>query len=86
MNEELSTSFDAGSIARRNMLRLARSLRSERQLYSAVYLLKRLLEDYPSTAESRQAVREYASLADFFERQGMVHTALSMYEWLRQLA
>jgi hypothetical protein len=67
------------------MLRMARDLQQEGQVYSAIYLLKRLLNDYPETPESRMAVQEYAALGEFFESQGMVHTALSMYEWLGQL-
>lgn len=85
MSEERSSSFDPGTVARRHMLSMAQSLRREGQIYSAVHLLKRLLGEYPETAESRLAVLEYASLGEFFESQGMVHTALSMYEWLRQL-
>lgn len=31
------------------------------------------------------AVRDYAALGEYLESQGMVHTALSMYEWLEHL-
>jgi hypothetical protein len=86
MSMEYSPSFDPGSVARKHMLRMARDLQQEGQVYSAIYLLKRLLNDYPETPESRMAVREYAALGEFFESRGMVHTALSMYEWLEQLA
>ncbi|HEY7419801.1 MAG TPA: hypothetical protein VH593_31780 [Ktedonobacteraceae bacterium] len=86
MSMHYSPSFDPGSVARKHMLRMARDLQQEGQVYSAIYLLKRLLNDYPETPESRMAVQEYAALGEFFESQGMVHTALSMYEWLEQLA
>ena len=86
MSMEYSRSFDPGSVARKHMLRMARDLQQEGQVYSAIYLLKRLLHDYPETPESRMAVQEYAALGEFLESQGMVHTALSMYEWLEQLA
>ena len=85
MSMEYSPSFDPGSVARKHMLRMARDLQQEGQVYSAIYLLKRLLNDYPETPESRMAVQEYAALGEFFESQGMVHTALSMYEWLEHL-
>ncbi len=85
MSMEYSPSFEPGSVARKHMLRMARDLQQEGQVYSAIYLLKRLLNDYPETPESRMAVQEYAALGEFFESQGMVHTALSMYEWLGQL-
>ncbi len=80
-----SQSFEPGSLARKHMLSLARNLQAEGQVYSAIYLLKRLLEDYPETPESRMAVRDYAALGEYLESQGMVHTALSMYEWLEHL-
>ena len=86
MGVDYSRSFDPGSVARKHMLRMAKELQEEGHVYSAIYLLKRLLEDYPETPESRIAVQEYAALGEFFESQGMVHTALSMYEWLEQLA
>jgi tetratricopeptide (TPR) repeat protein len=81
-----SPSFDASSVARKHMLRMARDLQQEGQVYSAIYLLKRLLDDYPETPESRIAIQEYAALGEFFESKGMIHTALSMYEWLEQLS
>lgn len=86
MGVDYSQSFDPGSVARKHMLRLAKELQEEGQVYSAIYLLKRLLEAYPETPESRIAVQEYAALGEYLEKQGMVHTALSMYEWLEQLA
>ncbi|HEU5200882.1 MAG TPA: hypothetical protein VFU32_14685 [Ktedonobacterales bacterium] len=86
MSMEYSRSFDPGSVARKHMLRMAKDLREQGHVYSAIYLLKRVLEDYPETPESRIAVQEYAALGEFLEKQGMVHTALSMYEWLEQLA
>jgi tetratricopeptide (TPR) repeat protein len=86
MGIEYSQSFEPGSVARKHMLRMAKELQEEGHVYSAIYLLKRLLEDYPETPESRIAVREYAALGEYLEKQGMVHTALSMYEWLEQLA
>lgn len=81
-----SPSFDPSSVARKHMLRMARDLQQEGQVYSAIYLLKRLLNDYPQTPESRMAIQEYEALGEFFESKGMVHTALSMYEWLEQLS
>ena len=86
MGIEYSRSFDPGTVARKHMLRMARDLQQEGHVYSAIYLLKRLLEDYPETPESRIAVQEYAALGEYLESRGMVHTALSMYEWLEQLA
>lgn len=38
-----SQSFEPGSLARKHMLSLARNLQAEGQVYSAIYLLKRLL-------------------------------------------
>lgn len=86
MSMDHSQSFEPGSVARKHMLRMARDLQQEGQVYSAMYLLKRLLNEYPETPESRMAVQEYAALGELFESKGMVHTALSMYEWLEQLS
>ncbi len=86
MSMEYSRSFDPGAVAHRSMLRMARNLRDLGHVYQAIYLLKQVLADYPNTPESRMAVQEYASLAEFLESKGMPHTALSMYEWLEQLS
>ncbi len=86
MSMDYSRSFDPGAVARRNMMRMARNLREQGHIYQAIYLLKRVLGEYPNTPESRIAVQEYASLGEYLERHGMVHTALSMYEWLEQLS
>jgi|GEM_PF-4373702 len=86
MSMDYSRSFDPGTMARRNMLRMARTLREEGHVYQAIYLLKQVLADYPNNPESRIAVQEYAALGEFLESKGMPHTALSMYQWLGQLA
>ncbi len=86
MSIDSSRAFDPGTLARRNMLRMARNLQEQGHIYQAIYLLKQVLADYPNTPESRIAVREYAALGEHLERQGMPHTALSMYQWLEQLS
>lgn len=86
MSMEYSPSFDPGVQARRNMLRMARNLREQGHVYQAIYILKQLLKDYPKTPESRIAVQEYSQLGEQLERQGMPHTAFSMYQWLEQLS
>ena len=83
---DYSRSFDPGAVARRSMLRMARNLREQGHIYQAIYLLKRAMSDFPNTPESRIAVQEYASLGEYLERHGMVHTALSMYEFLEQFS
>lgn len=77
---------EAGIVARKHMLRMARGMQQEGQVYQATYLLKLVLADYPNTPEPRMAVQEYTALGGFLESKGMVHTALSMYTWLEQLA
>lgn len=86
MGMEYSRSFDPGAQARRSMMRMARDLREQGHIYQAIYILKQVLKDYPDTPESRIAVQEYTQLGEQLERQGMPHTAFSMYQWLEQLS
>lgn len=76
---------DAAGAARAAMLRMARSAQANGQIYHAIHGYNRLLEQYPSTQESRQAADEMIALARFLEGQGMYHTALSLYERMEQL-
>lgn len=82
---ETSTS-SAGQAARRNLLRMARTLRDEGQVYQAISTYKKLMEAYPNNEESRIAVQEISDLGQYLEQQGMVYMAQSLYEWLEQFA
>lgn len=89
MTPDLSNSFgatpDAAGAARAAMLRMAQSAQANGQIYHAIHAYNHLLEQYPSTQESRQAAEEMIALARFLEEQGMYHTALSLYERMEQL-
>lgn len=77
---------NAGQAARRNMLRMARALRDEGNIYQAISTYKKLMEDYPNNEESRIAVQEISALGKDLEQNGMVYMAQSLYEWLEQLS
>lgn len=80
---DTSTS-NASEAARRNMLRMARTLRDEGKIYQAISTYKKLMEDYPNNEESRIAVQEISALGRYLEQHGMVYMAQSLYEWLEQ--
>ena len=82
---DTSTS-NAGQAARRNMLRMARTLRDEGNIYQAISTYKRLMEDYPTNEESRIAVQEISALGKYLEQNGLVYMAQSLYEWLEQFS
>lgn len=75
-----------GQAARGNMLRMARTLRDEGNIYQAISTYKKLMEDYPNNEESLIAVQEISALGEYLEQNGMMYMAQSLYEWLEQFS
>ena len=86
MTNGLPRGTDPGTLARTQLLRMARSAQAQGLVYEAIHTYYHLMDQYPRTEESRQAMEELVGLAQFLEGQGMYHMAKSMYQRLEEFA
>lgn len=84
MTNGLPRGTNPGTLARTQLLRLARSAQARGLVYEAIHIYNGLMDQYPATEESRQAMEEIVGLAQFLEGQGMYYTAKSLYQRLEE--
>ena len=66
------------------MLRLASKLESDGQLHQASELYFKILDSSGETGEAEAARKALLAIAYDYERKGLVHMALDLYEKLSQ--
>ncbi len=74
-----------GERARAALLRIGQNMQDQGNIYTALYMYHKLLEDYPATTTSRAAMNALVDLAEYSEERGMIHLATVLFNEIDKL-